>query len=38
MVDRPPGEEVAGGKASVPGANDNGGEALDISALRRRRP
>jgi hypothetical protein len=29
MVDRPLTEEVAGGEACVPGAYDNGGEALD---------
>jgi hypothetical protein len=38
MVDRPLTEEVAGGKAGMTGADDNGGEALDIAALRRRRP
>jgi hypothetical protein len=35
MVDRPLTEEVAGGKAGMPGADDDCGEALDAAALRR---
>jgi len=41
VVERPLSEEVTGGKAGVPGAYDNGGEALDgeasPSAASRRR-
>jgi hypothetical protein len=35
MVDRPLAEEVAGGETGVPGADDDGGDALDGEALRR---
>ena len=38
MVDRPLPEEVAGGEAGVPGADDDGGYALDSQALKRPRP
>ncbi|MEV0615725.1 hypothetical protein AB0I81_20600 [Nonomuraea sp. NPDC050404] len=34
VVDRPLGEEVARGQARVPGADDDGGDVLDGSALQ----
>ena len=36
MVDRPAGEETAGGQAGMAGPDDDRGDALDESALRLR--
>jgi hypothetical protein len=33
MVDRPLAQEVAGGESGMPGADDDGGEALDGAVL-----
>jgi hypothetical protein len=36
VVDRPLGEEMAGGQPGVAGADDDGRDALDLAVLRRR--